>query len=137
MMLTIQNPLQYIDIVQHDNHFYEFIFKQGGLNTWEEWFICLEQLYQLPPETKVKIIVDTTKCHGLGLSNVIYLGRYLVRKYPNRPKPIRIVFLDSEKTLPMARLLQTIVSTMNAGDKTNHSYSDNRDKAVDFLFNIP
>lgn len=133
-MLTIKNPLQYLDIIQHDNHFYEFIFKIGTREALKEWFTYVEQLYQLPPDTKVKIIVDTTKSRGLALSSTIYLGRALVRKYPNRPKPMRIVFLDRERQLPMLRVRQTIISPMNARDKTNHIYSDNRDEAVEFLF---
>ncbi len=133
-MLIIQHPPQFMDIIQHDNHFYEFIFKVGSCEALKEWFIYIEQLYQLPPDTKVKIIVDSTKSHGLALSSTIRLGRDLVRKYPNHPKPMRIVFLDRERALPMLRVYQTIISPMNARDKTNHIYSDNRDKAVDFLF---
>ena len=133
-MLTIQHPLKYIDIVQHDNHLYEFIFKVGNRAALDEWFIYVEQIYQLPSDTKVKIIVDTTKSRGLALSSTIFRGRDLVRKYPKRPKPMRIVFLDREKTLPMLRVYQTIISPMNKPDTTKHIYSDNWDEAVDFLF---
>lgn len=133
-MLTITNPLQHIDIIQHDNHFYEFIFKVGSRAALEEWIVYVEQLYQLPSDTKVKIIVDTTKCSAPPITHAFNLGQPLVRKYPKRPKPMRIVFLDNEKQKPTQRIMQTFIQLLNTGDKTTYIYGEKRDEALDFLF---
>lgn len=133
-MLTIHHPLQYIDIIQHDNHFYEFTFKVGSRAALDELFIYIEQLLQLPADTKVKIIVDTTQCSAPPMTYAFNLGQTLMRKYPNRPKPIRVVFLDNEKQKPMQQIMQAFIAIINPFDKTTHIYGEKRDTALDFLF---
>lgn len=132
-MLTIQTPPQYLDIIQHDNHFYEFIFKKGSRATLDEWFIYMEQLFQLPPDTIVKVLIDSTQ-YQPPLTYAFRNAKELVKKYPNRPKPMRIVFMESENMGALHRILQSFVQLLNTNDSTFYVYGDKRQQALDFLF---
>lgn len=133
-MLTIKNPPIYIDIIEHENHFYEFIFKHGTRAALQELFIYIEQIYRLPPEAQVKVILDTTKTSAPPIVHAFRLMQDVVRKYPKRPNPMRVVFLDSEKQMPMQRVMQTFIQLLNTNAYTIHLYGDKRDEAINFLF---
>jgi len=133
-MLVIKNPLKYIEIIEHENHFYEFIFKHGTRLALQELFIYIEQIYQLPPEAQVKIILDTTKTSAPPIVHAFRLMQDVVRKYPKRPNPMRVVFLDNEKQMPMQRVMQTFIQLLNTNAHTIHLYGDKRTEAINFLF---
>lgn len=133
-MLTIKTPPQYMTIIQHDNHFYEFIFKEANRATLDEWFYYIEQLYQLPAHTNIKVLVDTTQTKQPPLTHAFHKAQELVRKYPNRPKPIRYVFMGAENQTPMHRILQSFIQLLNTGDNTFYLYGEKRQEALDLLF---
>lgn len=133
-MLTIQTPPQYMDVIQHEHHFYEFIFKDANRATLDEWFGYIEQLYQLPPNTSVKLLIDTTQTKQPPLNYAFRKAQELVKKYPNRPKPMHYVFMGSENQSIMHRILQSFIQLLNTGDKTMYIYGEKRDEAVALLF---
>jgi len=133
-MLKIDTPPQYMEIIEHPNHFYEFIFKEGSRATLDEWFIYIEQLYQLPHSTKVKVLVDTTHSKQPPLTHAFRKAQPLVKKYPLRPKPMRFVFMGSESQGIMHRILQSFVQMLNSGDNTFYIYGEKRDEALNLLF---
>lgn len=133
-MLNITTPPQYMDIIQHDNHFYEFIFKEASRASLDEWFMYIEQLYQLPPHTQVKVLVDTTQTRQPPLNHAFRKAQELVKKYPSRPKPMRYVFMGNENQGVMHRILQSFIQLLNTGDKTMYLYGEKRAEALDLLF---
>jgi len=133
VMLTINTPPKYLEIVQHPNHFYEFIFKQATRAALDEWFVYIEQLYQLPQETSVKVLVDTTTMQP-PLSHAFRQAQALVKKYPMRPKPMRYVFMGAENQGMMHRILQSFIQILNTGDSTFYIYGEKRAQALDLLF---
>lgn len=133
-MLKLETPPQYMEIIQHPNHFYEFIFKQGNRPTLDEWFVYIEKLYQLPPDTRIKALIDTTDTPQPPLSYAFRKAQALVKQYPLRPKPIRFVFMGSENQGIMDRILRSFIQMLNSGDKTFYIYGKKRDEALDLLF---
>lgn len=133
-MLTIKTPLQYMTIIQHENHFYEFIFKEATRASLDEWFVYIEQLYQLPPDTNIKVLVDTTKTKQPPLAHAFRWAQQLVKKYPHRPKPMRYVFMGAENQSMMHRILQSFIQLLNTGDNTFYLYGEKRQEALDLLF---
>jgi hypothetical protein len=133
-MLTISTPPKYIEIVEHPNHFYEFIFKQATRVALDEWFVYIEQLYQLPKDTSVKVLVDTTATVQPPLSHAFRQAQALVKKYPMRPKPMRYVFMGAENQGVMHRILQSFIQILNTGDSTFYIYGEKRSEALDLLF---
>lgn len=133
-MLKIEKPLQHMEIIQHPNHFYEFIFKEGNRATLDEWFVYIEQLYQLPRDTFIKVLVDTTDSPQPPLSYAFRKAQALVKKYPLRPKPMRFVFMGSETQGVMDRILRSFIQLLNTGDKTFYIYGEKRADALNLLF---
>jgi hypothetical protein len=133
-MLTIATPPKYLIIHQHPNHFYEFIYKEANRAALDEWFIYIEQLYQLPAGTSVKVLVDTTQTIQPPLTHAFRKAQPLVKKYPNRPKPMRFVFMGAENQGVMHRILQSFIQLLNSGDNTFYVYGEKREEALDLLF---
>ncbi|MDX2075291.1 MAG: hypothetical protein SFZ02_02585 [bacterium] len=135
-MLAIENPPQYLDVIQHPHHFYELIFKAGYPTrpAFDEWLFYLEKIYQLPKDTSVKLLTDTRLTETIPLAYAFRKTQTLLRQYPNRPK-MRLVFLSPHSHAVVEKLFQSFVQLLRTGDDIRYFYGDDkRDALLDFLF---
>ncbi|MDX2075292.1 MAG: hypothetical protein SFZ02_02590 [bacterium] len=135
-MLIINTPPQHMEIIQHPHDFYEFIFKakSPGHLAFDEWLIYIEQIYQFPKTTPVKILTDTRAIGSVPLAYAFRKGQPLVAKYPSRPKPIRSVFWGIESNAILEKMLKSFLQLLRTGDHYMVVYGDARKEALDFLF---
>ena len=135
-MLIINTPPQYMDIIQHPHHFYEFIFKAKSPShlAFDEWLIYIEQIYQFPKSTPVKILTDVRPIGTVPLAYAFRKAQPLVAKYPQRPKPIRSVFMGIESNMILEKMLKSFLQLLRTGDHYMVVYGEARTEALDFLF---
>jgi hypothetical protein len=109
---------------QYPNGVYEFYFFESSKRAVDAWLAEIEKFYKLPPETKVRILVNTTYCHDQPLAYAFRRAGELIPKYPNRPRPMYYVFLGSKKVTFMRQFLMEFVRRLNTGDKTIYLYGE-------------
>ncbi len=134
-MLKIEKPLQYLEIIQHPHHFYEFIFKpsQSARLAFDEWLFYVEQFYQMPPHTPVKLLTDSRQIGSIPLAYAFRKSQPMLRKYSNPPNP-RSVFVSAESQGVVDKMLQTFIQLLGVKADLRYLYGDKRDEAIDFLF---
>jgi len=134
-MLTIKSPPKYLDIVQHPNHFYEFIFKPSSASrlAFDEWLFYMEQLYQMPPSIPLKLLTNTHFIQTIPLAYAFRKAQPVIKRYPHRPKA-RGVFLAPVSQGVMDKMLQSFIQLLRTGDDIHYFYGDNREQSLDFLF---
>lgn len=134
-MLKIEKPLQYLDIIQHPNHFYEFIFQASSSVrlAFDEWLLYVEQFYQMPPTTPVKLLTDTRLIGSIPLTYAFRKSQPMLKKYANPPKP-RSVFLAPESQGVVDKMVQTFMQLLGVNADIRYMYGDKRAEAIDFLF---
>lgn len=134
-MLKIETPPQYMDIIQHPNNFYEFTFKAGSSPrlAFDEWIIYVEQLYQMPKGTPVKLLTNNQNIEAIPLAYAFRKSQPIIKRNPIRAK-IRTVLLFPESQGILEKLLHSFIEILALGDEIRYMYGDSRDEAIQWLF---
>jgi hypothetical protein len=118
----------------HEDNIHEFVLLESSTKVLDEWFVYIEHLYTLPPETRIGILVDSRQVdHGLPLSYSYQKAKQLIARYPQRPKSMRYVFMQYTTQGLLTRMLQTFVQMLHTTDQTLYLYGDKRDEALAWL----
>ena len=134
-MLALKNQLQYMDIIEHPHHFYEFIFRAGSppRYAYDDWVTGVGQLYQLPLETPIKLLTNAHYIEAIPMTYAFQQSRVLLKNHPIRPR-MRSVFLMTESQSIVDRMFQSFAQLFRTGNEIRTLYGDKRADALEFLF---